>query len=77
MGKQTMGTTSHSLPYRTDNKMYRIITPQSPIVKPALYNDYSMDNYPNGTNAIVAVISYTGNYFYFILFVILSKKKKL
>jgi len=60
MGKQTMGTPAHALPHRTDNKMYRIMTPQTPIVRPALYDKYGFDNYPNGTNAVVAVISYTG-----------------
>lgn len=25
-----------------------------------MYDHYSLDNYPSGTNAIVAVISYTG-----------------
>eukprot|EP01135_Chromosphaera_perkinsii_P009911 Nk52_evm4s1967 gene=Nk52_evmTU4s1967 len=60
MGKQTMGTPCHALPYRTDNKLYRIQTPQSPIVRNKLYEDYKMDSYPLGTNAVVAVISYTG-----------------
>eukprot|EP00123_Amoebidium_parasiticum_P011568 comp20793_c0_seq1/m.27332 comp20793_c0_seq1/g.27332 ORF comp20793_c0_seq1/g.27332 comp20793_c0_seq1/m.27332 type:complete len:1123 (-) comp20793_c0_seq1:450-3818(-) len=60
MGKQTMGTPMHSFPYRTDNKIYRIQTPQAPIVRNTLYNHYRMDNYPTGTNAVVAVISYTG-----------------
>jgi DNA-directed RNA polymerase I subunit RPA2 len=60
MGKQTMGTPSTALQHRTDNKQYRLLTGQSPIVRPALHNTYAMDSYPNGTNAIVAVISYTG-----------------
>lgn len=29
------------------------------MVRTRLYNDYDIDNYPLGTNAIVAVISYT------------------
>jgi hypothetical protein len=60
MGKQTMGTPSQSYPYRFDNKLYRIQSPQSPIVRPKLHEKYNMDEYPNGTNAVVAVISYTG-----------------
>lgn len=60
MGKQTMGTPSTALKHRTDNKLYHLQTGQSPIVRPALHNTYGMDSYPNGTNAIVAVISYTG-----------------
>lgn len=45
---------------RSDNKLYRLQTPQSPLVRPYMYDYYDMDNYPIGTNAIVAVISYTG-----------------
>lgn len=45
---------------RSDNKLYRLQTPQSPLVRPRMYDHYDMDNYPIGTNAIVAVISYTG-----------------
>jgi DNA-directed RNA polymerase I subunit RPA2 len=60
MGKQTMGTPSTAISRRTDNKLYRIQTPQTPIVRPALHDHYGFDGFPNGTNAIVAVISYTG-----------------
>lgn len=55
-----MGFPLHSYLDRTDNKLYRLQTPQSPIVRPYMYDHYNMDNYPIGTNAIVAVISYTG-----------------
>jgi len=60
MGKQTMGTPSTALKHRTDNKLYQLQTGQSPIVRPALHDTYAMDSFPNGTNAVVAVISYTG-----------------
>ncbi|MCJ1356075.1 MAG: DNA-directed RNA polymerase I subunit RPA2 [Icmadophila ericetorum] len=60
MGKQAMGTPGTSLRYRTDNKIYRLQTGQTPVVRPPLYNTYGLDNYPNGTNSVVAVISYTG-----------------
>ncbi|KPM05263.1 DNA-directed RNA polymerase I subunit RPA2-like protein [Sarcoptes scabiei] len=60
MAKQTMGTASHTLKYRSDNKMYSVMTPQSPLVRTAAYDHYALDNYPLGTNAVVAVISYTG-----------------
>ncbi|PVD31138.1 hypothetical protein C0Q70_10416 [Pomacea canaliculata] len=60
MGKQTMGTPLHALEHRSDNKLYRILTPQSPLVRPQAYEQYHVDEYPLGTNAIVAVISYTG-----------------
>lgn len=60
MGKQTMGTPSTAIQHRTDNKLYRLQTGQTPIVRPALHNIYAGDCFPNGTNAVVAVISYTG-----------------
>ena len=60
MSKQAMGTPATSLRYRTDNKTYLLQTGQTPVVRPPLNNIYGLDNYPNGTNAIVAVISYTG-----------------
>lgn len=60
MGKQTMGTPCHSLPYRADNKMYKLQNPQAPVVQTSRHGEFKMDEYPNGTNAIVAVLSYTG-----------------
>lgn len=60
MGKQTMGTPCHSLPYRADNKMYKLQNPQAPLVQTSRHGEFKMDEYPNGTNAIVAVLSYTG-----------------
>lgn len=33
MGKQTMGTPAIALPHRTDTKLYRILTPQTPIAR--------------------------------------------
>lgn len=60
MGKQTMGTPYHAHPYRVDNKVFRIQSPQSPLVRNDIYERYKQDEYPLGTNAVVAVISYTG-----------------
>mmetsp|Transcript_20716 Transcript_20716/g.39431 ORF Transcript_20716/g.39431 Transcript_20716/m.39431 type:complete len:1285 (-) Transcript_20716:129-3983(-) len=60
MLKQTMGTPYHNHPYRTDNKVYKIWCPQKPIVRTEMYNQYNFDEHPQGTNAIVAVITYTG-----------------
>ncbi|THC97740.1 hypothetical protein EYZ11_002787 [Aspergillus tanneri] len=60
MSKQTMGTPGTAIEFRTDNKLYRLQTGQTPIVRPPLYNAYGLDNFPNGTNAVVAIISYTG-----------------
>ena len=55
-----MGTPSTVLQHRTDNKLYRLQSGQTPIVRPDVHHHYGMDNFPNGTNAVVAVIAYTG-----------------
>jgi DNA-directed RNA polymerase I subunit RPA2 len=60
MGKQTMGTPYHALPYRTDNKSYRLQNPQSPLVANEGYAECCLDEYPSGCNAVVAVLAYTG-----------------
>ena len=60
MAKQTMGTPYHNHPYRMDNKVYRLLFPQEPLVQTQKYSDYDFRQYPHGTNAVVAVISYTG-----------------
>mmetsp|Transcript_31207 Transcript_31207/g.105002 ORF Transcript_31207/g.105002 Transcript_31207/m.105002 type:complete len:1144 (-) Transcript_31207:61-3492(-) len=60
MGKQTMGSPAHGLVHRCDNKMYRILFPQTPIVRTGAYDSFGFDEYPQGCNAVVAVISYTG-----------------
>lgn len=60
MAKQTMGMPCFNFPYRVDNKTYRILFPQNPIVRTSFLQEYGFDNYPSGTNAVVAVLSYTG-----------------
>eukprot|EP00980_Cylindrotheca_fusiformis_P011899 scaffold2830_cov131-Cylindrotheca_fusiformis.AAC.20 len=55
MGKQTMGTPGHSLPFRTDNKLYKLQNPQAPVVQTSTHSEYKMDEYPNGANAIVGM----------------------
>lgn len=40
--------------------MYTITTPQTPFCRNEFYDKYAFDEYPLGTNAVVAVISYTG-----------------
>ena len=59
MAKQTMGTPSLAYRKRNDNKLYYITTPQAPLVRTRVYNQFSLDDYAMGTNAIVAVLSYT------------------
>eukprot|EP00946_MAST-07B_sp_MAST-7B-sp1_P004714 g4714.t1 len=46
MGKQTMGSPAHALAHRVDSKMYRIQTPQAPIVQNRAQNEFKMDEYP-------------------------------
>jgi DNA-directed RNA polymerase I subunit RPA2 len=59
MGKQTMGTPSLAYRKRNDNKLYYITTPQAPLVRTQVYNQHALDDYAMGTNAVVAVLSYT------------------
>jgi DNA-directed RNA polymerase I subunit RPA2 len=60
MAKQTMGTAVLNWDYRYDNKLYRIINSQLPMVKTKIYEDFGFHLYNSGCNAVVAVISYTG-----------------
>lgn len=60
MAKQTMATPCHNFSYRTDNKMYRLLTGQSPLCRTKTMDTYDIDDYPTGVNCVVAVISYTG-----------------
>uniref|UniRef100_A0A5B7BLJ7 DNA-directed RNA polymerase subunit beta n=1 Tax=Davidia involucrata TaxID=16924 RepID=A0A5B7BLJ7_DAVIN len=60
MGKQTMAFSSQAIHCRADQKLYHLQTPQSPIVQTKAYAKYSIDEFPLGTNAIVAVLAYSG-----------------
>ncbi|CAH0401706.1 unnamed protein product [Chilo suppressalis] len=60
MGKQTMGTPIHTWATNAETKLYRLQTPATPLFRPTHYDNIGLDDYPCGTNAIVAVISYTG-----------------
>ena len=60
MAKQTMGTPVHGWPRRADNKLFRLQHVQAPLVQNASQGLYGYDEYPNGANAVVAVIAYTG-----------------
>lgn len=55
-----MGFPVYNYKDRSDNKLYHLHTPQSPLVRPNMYDYYGIDSYPIGTNSIVAVISYSG-----------------
>ncbi|XP_065876124.1 DNA-directed RNA polymerase I subunit 2 isoform X2 [Euphorbia lathyris] len=60
MAKQTMAYSLQSLRFRADQKLYHLQTPQTPIVRTKTYTKYCIDESPTGTNAIVAVLAYTG-----------------
>lgn len=60
MGKQTMGTPCHNWQLQAETKMYRLQTPGTPLFRPVHHDNIDMDDFAMGTNAIVAVISYTG-----------------
>ncbi|KAK7317376.1 hypothetical protein RJT34_01538 [Clitoria ternatea] len=60
MAKQTMAFSSQSIQHRADQKLYHLQTPQTPIVRTNTYTKYNIDEFPTGTNAIVAVLAYTG-----------------
>ncbi|XP_047106984.1 DNA-directed RNA polymerase I subunit RPA2 isoform X1 [Schistocerca piceifrons] len=60
MGKQTMGTPCHTWHLQSETKLYRLQTPSSPLFRPVHHDIIGLDEFAMGTNAIVAVISYTG-----------------
>nr|XP_012136993.1 PREDICTED: DNA-directed RNA polymerase I subunit RPA2 isoform X3 [Megachile rotundata] len=60
MGKQTMGTPCHTWQLQSETKLYRLQTPATPFFRPVHYDKINLDDFAMGTNAIVAVISYTG-----------------
>ncbi|XP_011302385.1 DNA-directed RNA polymerase I subunit RPA2 [Fopius arisanus] len=60
MGKQTMGTPCHTWHLQAETKLYRLQTPTTPLFRPVHHDNISLDDFAMGTNAIVAVISYTG-----------------
>ncbi|KAF7272577.1 hypothetical protein GWI33_014650 [Rhynchophorus ferrugineus] len=60
MGKQTMGTPCHNWDLQSETKLYRLQTPSTPLFRPVHHDEISLDDFAMGTNAIVAVISYTG-----------------
>lgn len=60
MAKQTMGTPCHDFQFRPETKLYRLTTPQKPICRTKEYQKFELDEYPSGTNAVVAVLAYTG-----------------
>ncbi|XP_047526041.1 DNA-directed RNA polymerase I subunit RPA2 [Pieris napi] len=60
MGKQTMGTPIHTWKTNGETKLYRLQSGGAPLFRPLHHDLLSLDDFPSGTNAIIAVISYTG-----------------
>ncbi|KAK9882973.1 hypothetical protein WA026_001189 [Henosepilachna vigintioctopunctata] len=60
MAKQTMGTPCHNWPVQSETKLYRLQTPAVPLFRTEHHDVLGLDEFAMGTNAIVAVISYTG-----------------
>lgn len=60
MGKQTMGTPCQNWQLQAETKLYRLQTPTAPLFRPVQHDNIDLDDFGMGTNAIVAVISYTG-----------------
>lgn len=55
-----MGTSTHNILLRNDNKTYSLTNVQKPIVANDTMESLGFDQYPSGLNAVVAVLSYTG-----------------
>ncbi|XP_054160707.1 DNA-directed RNA polymerase III subunit RPC2-like [Oppia nitens] len=60
MGKQAMGTIGLNQRQRIDTLLYLLAYPQRPVVKTKPIEIINYDKLPAGTNAIVAVMSYSG-----------------
>ena len=63
MGKQTMGTPCLTWQQQSETKLYRLQTPATPLFRTVHYDNIYLDEFALGTNAIIAVISYTVSYF--------------
>lgn len=60
IGKQTMGTPTHTWQLQSETKLYRLQTPATPLFRPVHHDNIEMDDFAMGTNALIAVISFTG-----------------
>lgn len=55
-----MSLDASSLLYLTGANCVLHQTPQMPLAQNVAWNKYQMNEFPTGTNAIVAVLAYTG-----------------
>jgi len=60
MAKQTMGYPSNTEAVKTEVKTYHVHYPQLPIVQTSTQDTHGLPLFLLGTNAVVAVLSYTG-----------------
>ncbi|KAF0977297.1 hypothetical protein FDP41_003950 [Naegleria fowleri] len=60
MAKQSMAAVFHSVDHRVDTKLFDMKLPQKPLTRTKHQTDLPFDEFNNGCNAVVAVISYTG-----------------
>ncbi|KAL0210350.1 hypothetical protein RCL1_004786 [Eukaryota sp. TZLM3-RCL] len=60
MAKQSMATPCHNYFHRVDNKLYRLLFPQAPLVRTSEHPKFDLNIFPGGFNAMVAVIAHTG-----------------
>jgi DNA-directed RNA polymerase III subunit RPC2 len=60
MGKQAMGAIAYNQFNRIDTLLYLLIYPQKPMVKSRTIEMIGFEKLPAGSNAIVAVMSYSG-----------------
>ena len=69
--KQALGLPFLNFSGRSDTKMYQLLYGQHPISSTRMYSESDLSSYPCGTNAIVAVISYSVSIQVFKLYVLL------
>ena len=55
-----MGTSTLNILERNDNKTFSLNYVQKPIVQTTTHKSLGFEKYPQGSNAVIAVISYTG-----------------
>lgn len=64
--KQALGLPFYNFNGHADTKTFQLAYGQHPIVSTKMYSESDFSFYPCGTNAIVAVISYSVSIFVFI-----------
>lgn len=60
LSKQTAGTQLQSMSWRREAKLFRLYTAQRYLVRTLPMDNYALDEFSLGVNAVVAILSYTG-----------------